>query len=161
MESFGVDGCRRPHTVISICGNCLFLAAKFLFFLLFGMLLNLEISHSTFQGDGFGTKAKLLIHQRVFGRGKGCSTDEFTVERLIHLLGILHHHRSSLSLVEHILGLHGTPFVPPEQGRTAQKQYEPCAYGLERVLHTSTITRPCCLCICHKSLISSVHSRLN
>ena len=119
-----LDRSAHPLLAIGVFRYCLLLTTQFVFTRAMLMLHPLVVLYGTHDGDGLRTKTELLVCQRVLS-GSHCRTaDQLTLQRGILLIGILHLHIGASCLVEHLLGLHSTTFVPPQQYGSQNKKQE-------------------------------------
>ena len=138
-----------PLLRICISGSGHFLATQFVFLLGLLMLYPLVVLHRATDSNGVGTNAKLSINQRILCRSHRRTTDQFTVQRGVLLVRILHLHIGTACLVKHLLSLDGTTFVPPQQCSTQHEHQEATANCFKRISHSGSIPRCCCFCISH------------
>ena len=131
MELTRLNGTRYPLLGIGIGGGGHFLTTQFVLFLGLSMLYPLIILHRTTERNSLGTDTEIGIRQRILGGGQCRTTDQFSFERGILLVGILHLHVLAACLVEHLLGLHGATFIPPKESRTQHEQQKSAANCLK------------------------------
>ena len=131
MELARLDRTRHPLLRVSIGCRGHLLAAQFVFALALLVLYPLVVLHRATDRDCLGADTELSVGERIFGCSHCGTTDQLAIQRGILLVGILHLHIGTACLFEHLLGLHGATFVPPQQCCTCNKQQKTTAYCLK------------------------------
>ena len=151
LELAAGHGCISPLHAVGIGRGGHLLAAKFVLALALCMLHPLEILHTAADTDGRLAEAELVVSQHILSSGQCRGAHQLAVHGRIKLVRVLHVNARRLCVIQHLVGLHRTSFIPPQQRRCQTEHHEPRADALERASHTCSITCCCCLCVSHNS----------